>query len=186
MPFPEDMSGDGISASIKYTMNALNPKEISEKAIGLIADRWMLVTAGTRERFNTMTANWGGMGYLWNKPVVFVFVRPNRYTFGFMEENETFTLSFLGEEYRETLKICGTLSGRDTDKVTRAGLTPEFTEQGNVTFAQADMVLECRKLYADMIRPERFLDPSPDTKWYSNGTYHKMYIAEITGAWRRE
>lgn len=63
-----------------------------------ISKEWMLVTAGTKDKFNTMTANWGGVGYLWNKPVVFVFIRPERYTFEFVENSETFTLSFLGNE----------------------------------------------------------------------------------------
>ncbi len=79
-----------------------------EDVITLIGKEWMLVTAGTSERFNTMTASWGGIGFLWNRPVAFVFVRPERYTFGFIEKNERLTLSFLGEEHRDILNFCGT------------------------------------------------------------------------------
>ena len=95
-----------------------------EDALNLIGKQWMLVTAGTSEKFNTMTASWGGLGWLWNKPVAFVFIRPERYTHGFIEASDCMTLSFYGEEYREALKICGTKSGRDTDKVAATGLTP--------------------------------------------------------------
>lgn len=84
----------------------------------------MLVTAGNAEKFNMMTASWGGLGFLWNRPVAFVFIRPQRYTFDFVERNEGFTLSFFGEEYRKVLQLCGTKSGREIDKVAETKLTP--------------------------------------------------------------
>ena len=106
-------------------MTKIDPKQIDENVIRLIGSQWMLVTAGNPAHFNTMTASWGGLGFLWNRPVAFVFIRPQRYTFQFAEENSGLTLSFFGEEYRDALKICGSRSGRDTDKVAEAGLTPE-------------------------------------------------------------
>ena len=30
-----------------------------------IGSQWMLITAGNKDGFNTMTASWGGMGVLW-------------------------------------------------------------------------------------------------------------------------
>lgn len=94
----------------------------------------MLVTAGNKDAFNTMTANWGGIGFLWNKPVVYVFIRPERYTFGFMEKSDYFTLSFLGEENKSIHKICGSKSGREVDKIKETGLKPMITDKGNVLF----------------------------------------------------
>ena len=79
-----------------------------EGVFQLIGREWMLITAGTPENFNTMTASWGGLGWLWNKPVAFVFVRPERHTYGFIEAQEQHTLSFLGEEHRDILNFCGT------------------------------------------------------------------------------
>ena len=84
-----------------------------EDVIKAIGKEWMLVTAGTPDKFNTMTASWGGVGYLWNKAVAFVFIRPERYTHEFVENNERLTLAFLGNENREILNFCGTKSGRD-------------------------------------------------------------------------
>ena len=81
-----------------------------EDAFNLIGKEWMLVTAGTLEHYNTMTASWGGIGWLWNKPVAFVFIRPERFTHQFIEENERMTLSFLGEEHRDILNFCGSKS----------------------------------------------------------------------------
>lgn len=155
----------------------LQAKELEAKPFSLIDDRWMLITAGSEEGLNTMTASWGGLGTLWNKSVAFAFVRPTRYTFGFTEKSEYFTLCFFDEEYRKVLGFCGSRSGRDVDKVQETGLTPVF-EDGTVYFEQASLVLVCKKLYADFIKPECFIDKDLD-KNYVNKDYHKMYIGEV-------
>lgn len=114
-------------------MKKIDPKEIRDNAMQLIGHDWMLVTAGTPEHFNMMTASWGGLGFMWKKPVAFVVIRPQRHTFGFIEAGEEFTLSFFSHEYHKALTVCGTTSGRDTDKVAASGLTPYATENGNVS-----------------------------------------------------
>ena len=91
--------------------------------------------------------------FLWNRPVAFIFIRPERYTFDFIEQNDYLTLSFLGEEHKEVHKICGSKSGRDMDKVKATGLSPLFTENGSIIFEQARLTFECKKLYADLIKP---------------------------------
>ena len=164
----------------------INPKEIDENVIRLIGDEWMLVAAGDREKFNMMTASWGSMGFLWNKPVVMVFVRPQRYTFEFTEKGDTFTLSFFDESCRKALNVCGSVSGRDTDKVKESGLTPYFTEAGNPAFEEASLVLECRKLYADFLKEEAFAEPKIVDAQYGQKDFHKMYVAEIINAWVRK
>ncbi|NLE35664.1 MAG: flavin reductase family protein [Bacteroidales bacterium] len=165
----------------------INPAEIKDNLIRLIASDWMLVTAGTREKFNTMTANWGGMGYLWNKNVAFVFVRPERYTYGFIESTEGFTLTFFDENYRDALNLCGTKSGRDCDKMAEAGLTPLFTGSGLPAFAEARIVVECRKLYSAQLTREAFLDDGPlKTHYNTKDGLHRLYIAEIERVWLRK
>ena len=165
----------------------ISPLAIEGNLMRQIASDWMLVTAGNKEKFNTMTANWGGVGYLWNKPVVFVFIRPERYTFQFIERSDGFTLTFFDENYREGLNLCGTKSGRDCDKVSEAGLTRHFTELGYPAFTEARLVLECRKLYANLLARDAFLDNEPFRIHYSNkGGLHKMYIAEIVRVWEIE
>jgi flavin reductase (DIM6/NTAB) family NADH-FMN oxidoreductase RutF len=166
-------------------MKKIDPKELTPNVIELIGHQWMLVTPGRINHFNTMTASWGGVGFLWNKPVVHVYVRPERYTFEFMEAYDTFTLSFLAPGHRKALNICGSQSGRDTDKVTDAGLHPATTEAGNVYFEEAGIVLECRTLYADFLKSDHFLEPGTYEKWYGPqiGGLHKMYVAEIVNAY---
>ncbi len=166
-------------------MRQIDPREIATNPIRLIGDQWMLVTAGKLGNFNMMTASWGCLGELWYKPVAFVFIRPPRYTFEFVEREDRLTLSFFDETYRQALQICGTKSGRDIDKVAETGLTPYETELGSVAFHEASLVLECRKLYADMLKKEHFLVPEIYQRSYSASELHKMFIVEIERAWTK-
>ena len=168
------------------TFTQIDPKEISDNVVKLMADDWMLITAGNQENFNTMTASWGAIGNLWNKPVAFMFIRPQRYTFEFTENTDTFTLSFFDETYRDALTICGTKSGRDGDKIKEAGLTPRVMESGNMAFEEASMIIECRKIYADFFDAEKFIDETIAPNVYKTGDFHKMYIGEIVNVWLKK
>lgn len=167
-------------------MKRINPREIDENVIRLIGDKWMLVAAGDREKFNMMTASWGSMGFLWNKPVVMVFVRPQRYTFEFTEKCDMFTLTFFDERYRQALNVCGSVSGKEVDKVKESELTPYFTETGNPASEEASLVLECRKLYTDFLEEEAFVDRKIVDAQYKEKDFHKVYVAEIVNVWVRE
>ena len=156
----------------------IRPEDIDGNVFKMIGDDWMLVTAETEKGVNTMTASWGGMGVLWNKPVAFVFIRPQRYTFEFTENSDVMTLSFFGGEKREALKICGSLSGRDCPKIEKAGLTPYRLGDGLVTFEGAHLAVCAKKIYTDMIKPENMLC-GDIMKNYPKCDFHKMYIAEI-------
>lgn len=162
-------------------MKKISVSELKDNMFGAIGKEWMLVTAGTPEKFNMMTASWGGTGILWGKPVAFIFIRPERYTYEFIEKGDTLTLSFLGEAHRDIHKICGSQSGRDIDKVAASGLKPYVTENGNIAYEQARLILECKKLYADFIDADNFVDKLLISRWYGegHGGFHKMYILEI-------
>jgi len=155
----------------------VKPESLTDNPFRLIGSDWMLITAGTPERFNTMTASWGGLGVLWERKVCYIFIRPTRYTYEFIEKAGAFTLSFYGERYRKALQFCGTHSGRNTDKMQGTGLTP-VSDRGFVYFNEARLVLVCRKLYFQDIGPERFLDPSLEDL-YPQKDYHRMYVGEI-------
>ncbi|MDR3644732.1 MAG: flavin reductase, partial [Clostridia bacterium] len=135
------------------------------------------ITAGDKAGFNTMTASWGGMGVLWGRDVAFCFIRPQRYTYQFVQKQPRFTLSFYGDGQREALNLCGTRSGRDLDKAKAAGLTPVF-EGGAVWFDEAKLVLVCQKLYDQDIDPSNFLDAGI-AQHYAQKDYHRMYIGGI-------
>ena len=163
---------------VDVTKLELNPFE-------KIGSEWALVTAGDESASNTMTVSWGGMGVLWNKNVVTVYIRPQRFTKQFVDAADRFTLSFYGPEHKRALGVLGSKSGRDSDKVAEVGFTPMYVD-GTVAYEQATLVLVCRKLYADDIRPERFVDASCDEACYPEHDYHTMYVAEVERALVRD
>ncbi len=162
----------------------IDPSAIADNAFKLIGKDWALVTSGSRESFNTMTVSWGGVGIMWNKPVTFTFIRPQRYTFGFLEKNGFFTMSFFDESYRKALQICGTKSGRDTDKVAETGLTPAFTGDGVPYFEEARLVLVCKKLYAQDLNEDSIVEESVKGN-YNGSDYHRMYVSEIVSVLKK-
>lgn len=159
------------------------PDQINDNVIKLIGTDWMLITAGNLEKFNTMTASWGSMGVLWNKPVAFCFIRPTRFTYNFSETNEYFTLSFFTEAERKILNFCGAKSGRNIDKIKNTGLIPLLTENNSIGYKQARLCLECKKIYFEDLNPEKILDSDTDSKFYPKKDYHRMYIGEITNCY---
>lgn len=148
-----------------------------------IGKDWALVTAGNAGSYNTMTVSWGGMGVIWGKNVFTAVIRPQRYTFEFIEREEYFTVSFFGGEQREALSFCGSHSGRDYDKAKETGLTPVEVD-GTVGFSEAKLTLVCKKLYRHQLEKKDFLDNSND-KWYDND-YHYAYVGEICAAYVKE
>ncbi|WP_297958810.1 flavin reductase family protein [uncultured Ruminococcus sp.] len=157
--------------------------ELSFNPFDKIGKQWMLLTGGNNTGFNTMTASWGQLGVLWNKNVLTCYIRPTRYTYGFVEEGECFTASFLGEEYRKALSFCGSHSGRDCDKAKEAGLTPVEIE-GCMAFEEAELVLVCRKLYSYDLQESGFLtDDGIPEKFFNGDAYHRAYISEIVGVY---
>lgn len=144
-------------------------------------NQWLLLTAGdfAEGHFNSMTVAWGSLGVMWNKPFVQVVVRPVRYTYQFLERYETFTLCAFPEAYRKALSLLGTKSGRDGDKIAEAGLTPiASTRVAAPAFAEADLIIECRKVYWDDLAPAHFLAPEIEQN-YPQKDYHRIYFGEI-------
>jgi len=145
----------------------------------MIGKGWMLVTAGNEEKANTMTASWGGMGVMWGKNVVFVFIRDSRFTKEFIDREGKFSLSFPSDRYRKEMKFLGTVSGRDEDKISEAKMNVGYYK-GVPYMDEGSMVIICRVMSQTPIKKEEFLDDTIDQTWYATKDYHNMYIAEIT------
>ncbi|MBP3324553.1 MAG: flavin reductase family protein [Clostridia bacterium] len=159
-------------------MNRITPEEIKRDPFTLIDKDWMLITAEKEGKVNTMTASWGGVGIIWNKKVAYIFIRPQRYTKEFVDASERFSLSVLPDSYRKELTYLGRVSGRDEDKIAKTGLKVAY-EEGVPYFEESKYVLICRKLYAQDLKGECFIDKSLDPKNYPTKDYHTMYVAEI-------
>lgn len=143
-----------------------------------LSKEWALVTSGSKAKFNTMTVSWGGVGVLWGKNVVFIFIRDSRYTKEFIDNGDFFSLSFLSEQYREALSFCGSKSGRDHDKFAEAGLTPAFRH--SIPYPdESNLFILCRKMAAVPITEDSFTDSSIMEKWYATNDMHTMYVGEI-------
>lgn len=157
--------------------------ELQFNPFELIAKDWMLVTAGCEERgYNTMTASWGHLGSIWGhgggKATAVLYVRPQRYTKEFVDREERFSLTFFDNSYRSALGYLGSHSGRDGDKIQHVGFTPVFADD-TTYFAEAKLVLICRKLYQAPLLEECFVDREVVEDCYPKRDFHDMYIAEI-------
>lgn len=144
-------------------------------------NRWFLLTCGDYKKgdFNTMTVSWGSFGIMWNKPFAQVVVRPTRYTYEFMEKYDNFTLSSFSEKHRKELSFLGSKSGRAVDKIKISGLKPIASEKvSSPVFAEADLTIECRKIYWHDFKPENFLSPEIITH-YKHEDFHREYFGEI-------
>lgn len=160
-----------------YPIDMLNMNPFTK-----IGKEWALISAGDKNKCNTMTVSWGGVGVLWGKNVVYIFIRDSRYTKKFIDNGEFFSMSFFDEKYRDALSYCGKESGRNVDdKFKGAGLTPAFRH--NIPYPdEANLVLLCRKMAAVPITEDTFVDPQIMPKWYSDNDMHVMYVGEIIEA----
>ena len=164
-------------------MKEIAVSELMLNPMTMIAKEWMLVTAGNEKHgYNTMTASWGHLGSIWGHggglPTAVVYLRPQRYTKEFVDREELFTISVFPEQYKKDLGYLGVVSGRDKDKVADTNLTPVFADD-TTYFAQAKLVLVCRKLYRGTLTEEGFVDKSILADHYPNRDLHDMYIGEI-------
>lgn len=159
-------------------MKQISIDELNENAFKMIGSDWLLLTAKKGDKVNTMTASWGGVGIMWNKPVAYIFVRPQRYTKEFIDASDSLSISVLPNSFKKTLSYLGTVSGRDEDKIAKSGLTVKDCD--NVPyFEEARLAFICKKLYAQSLEKECFIDQSLIEKCYAANDYHVMYVVEI-------
>lgn len=160
----------------------ITPAEMEENPFSIFRES-MALSVGSAENMNSMTIGWGGLGILWRKPVVTVYVEQRRFTKHLMDENEYFTVTAFEneEQYRKALQYLGTASGRDEDKMVGSGLTVKFTDNGAPYFDEGRVVIECRKIYESEFSPAGFGDIP--TQVYSNRPLHTEYVGEIVNVW---
>ena len=164
-------------------MKAIPINKFVLKAHDLWLNRWFLLTTGDydKKRYNTMTVAWGYFGIMWNKPIAVVVVRPTRYTYEFINKYETFTLCAFPARYKDDLLHLGSTSGRDGDKISETNLHIIPSQKvSSPSFKEAELIIECKKVYWDDFNPSNFLDKSIDEN-YPEKDYHQFYFGEIIG-----
>lgn len=183
----ESSESNVTSTDWQSRYDKIEASDLPDNVIQLIGKEWMLVTAGNKGSYNTMTASWGGVGYIWERPSTFIFIRDTRYTYQFLQQEESFTLSFFDEKYRNALRICGTRSGRDTNKIEEAGLTPLETPSGLMSFGEARMIIECKKMFVQELDYANLTEPYKtkvmEESYKNESSKHQMFISEITNIW---
>ena len=156
----------------------IKPEELNKSTFKLIGKDWMLITSEKNNKVNTMTASWGGFGVMFNKNVVYIVIRPQRYTKEFVDNSDTFSLTFFDESFRKQLTYLGTVSGKDEDKISKSNLTVQH--EGNTPyFEEANTAIICKKIYAQDFKPECFTSSELEEKIYPERDYHTFYIAEV-------
>jgi flavin reductase (DIM6/NTAB) family NADH-FMN oxidoreductase RutF len=167
-----------------FMFQKINPRELTKNPFAMIGDQWMLVTAGSVSDCNTMTASWGGVGVMWGNPVATCYIRPQRYTKVYLDEEEYFTLCFFSEDYREQLRLCGSKSGREMNKIEECQFTMKAAECGAPYMEEAELVLVCKKQYAQPMDAAWLTEGDEiDKKWYPLHDWHTMYIGQIVEAY---
>ncbi|MDC7245042.1 MAG: hypothetical protein PQJ47_03925 [Sphaerochaetaceae bacterium] len=162
----------------------ISAASFESRIFSLIKNQWFCITATDNEHINPMTAAWGSLGVMWNRPVFTVVVRNTRHTFSLLEKSDSFSCSFFPKEYRDVLTYCGRHSGRDVDKIKETGLTVHHFDSF-IGYEEADLVFCCRKASRTLLSPDQFID---DTiiHHYEHEDYHIQYMGYIEKIYRKE
>ncbi|MCP3965633.1 MAG: flavin reductase family protein [Lentisphaerae bacterium] len=162
--------------------NNIDIDDFNVEIFKLLNKGWMLLNGGDyhNNEYNPMTISWGMMGTMWFKPVVMVGVRPQRHTLKLIEKYDSFTLNALSEDQKDILSFCGAHSGSEVNKVVECGLTPIKSEAVDCAgFDEAELIIECRKLYYDQLKGKNFLDKGIIPQCYPNRDFHLLFVAEV-------
>ena len=144
----------------------------------------ILLTTKRGEEVNSMTIGWGTLGIEWGKPIYTVFVRESRYTKEMLEKHGEFTINVpMGAIDKDILKICGTKSGRDMDKIAELGLHLEDGKTVDVPgIRELPLTLECKVIYKQDQDPNAVNEEST-ARYYPEGDYHTAYYGQIMAAY---
>ena len=166
-------------------LHSVDIKNLAPEMFRIFGTQNALLTAGDREKCNTMTIGWCQVGVLWNLPVCTAYVRPERYTYEFTEANDYFTVSVLPSEYKKVMAVCGTKSGRDMDKITECGLTVCYGEGDAPFLDEAELVLVCKKIYVQDMDASCVLEDESILPFYKQGGWHRAYVGKIVEAYTK-
>ena len=181
MALPSTMSAQEENGFKKFNVR----EDFTENGFQWFHDAELLA-AGNREKSNAMTIGWGGIGTLWGRTALTVYVAEKRYTKEFLDKSEYFTVMTFDVENSKVLNYMGTKSGRDGDKAQALGLHTAYTANGTPYYTEASMVIECKIMYAAPFDPQYFKSDVPKNM-YSNfpAGIHSMYIGEVINAWKK-
>ena len=179
------------SRSFAELFDSIGVKDIPQDVFTLIADDFAVVTAGKPSHYNSMVASWGGWGINFMKPTTFLVFGAKRYTLKLMREEQSYTMAFFDEEYKEDIMPFGTTSGNSGDeKMKNTKLTAVETPAGNMAFKEAKLIIESNLVQVTTVAADDFYRDKGQTIMvgtYANPEdYHKIIFGEITNVWIRK
>lgn len=178
--------------SFEELFKKVEPTELTDNVFKLVGQDYTVITAGTDSAFNSMTASWGGWGQLFEVPVTWCFLNASRYTLEFIKKEQTYTMAYFPEQFKEQVIAFGSKSGRNSDKMKETTLTHVKTPSDNITYKEAKLVIECKLVEITETNPKDFYsDKGKDfvEKGMKDGNgkeYHKLVFGDITNVWVRK
>ena len=161
-----------------HVFQPVNPEDIENGPYRFVGEK-IIITSLKDGKVNAVAAEWGGVGYVWNKRVTFIFVRKSRYTRECLDESGEYSISFMDQEaYRGALKYLGLVSGRDEDKLAGARLNVNY-DDGIPFIDEAREVITCKVVYKQEFDKECFVDKEIIEKLYKDEDYHILYAGEV-------
>lgn len=145
----------------------------------LAGDGLLLGSYDADDKPNIMTIGWATLGHIWGLPLALVMVRPSRYTYDCIERTDAFTVNVPTAAMARACAVCGSKSGRDTDKFAECGLTPERAATVNApVVVECPIVYECAVVHTNDVIPERLAE-TINAECYPQGDYHRIYFGKI-------
>ncbi len=157
---------------------SISIEELNGNLVKMIHLGCPILTVQDKDKVNGMTVNWVQVGYLWNRPVVSVYVRPQRHTFNLINSEDNFSLAFLGSDQKENIAYLGKASGKDEDKLAHCGFTTSYIND-TPYIDEAKTVFICKKLNVSDLNSDQFLDESIPNNIYKTNDFHRVFVAEI-------
>lgn len=179
-----------VKNNFEEIFKSISPKEIDKNVFKLFSENHSVLTSGTENDYNSMTASWGGWGQLFEQSTAWNILGGKRYTLEYIKKNETYTVTFFEETYKDQVLFLGSKSGRNSNKMKEVKLTKIVTPSGLITYKEAMLILECKLVQVTPVKAEDFKTKYGkdfiSKAFNDSGAYHNLIFGEITNVWVRK
>lgn len=183
----QEVVGNVADKSFDELFTNIPATDIKDNVFKLVGQDYTVITAGNDSLYNSMTASYGGWGQLFDKPTTWCFLRANRYTLEVIKKEQTYTMSYFADNYKDQVLFFGSKTGRNSEKMKENTLTKVSTPSGNISYKEARLIIECKLIQVTSVNPDDFYTEEGrrfvvDASKESN-EYHKVVFGEITNVW---
>jgi len=164
-------------------MKDVDYQKVFPKIIPQIVKEGAFLVVKGKEKTNVMTIGWATFGFVWRKPVMMVAVRKTRFTHGLLEGADSFTVTVPTGDMKKEINLCGSKSGKNTDKFKESGLaTLNAKKVDSPVLKVPGYHFECRIICRAPMDPQLI---TPDVEQlYPAKDYHTLYFGEILASYQ--